>query len=109
VLHLDLHPANILLTSRGPILIDWANATDGPPDLDVALTAVILAQVAVEPGHEYAAVATEMLTAFLDATDEDPLAMLGRAIARRAADRSLTAQEVGLLDGAAALITAAAG
>nr|WP_255622702.1 phosphotransferase [Pseudonocardia sp. DSM 110487] len=109
VLHLDLHPANILLTSRGPILIDWTNATDGPPDLDVALTAVILAQVAVEPGHEYAAVATDMLTAFLGATDEDPLAMLDRAIARRAADRSLTAQEVGLLDGAAALITAAAG
>jgi aminoglycoside phosphotransferase (APT) family kinase protein len=109
VLHLDLHPANILLTARGPILIDWANATDGPPDLDVALTAVILAQVAVDPGHEYAGVAAEMLTAFLDATDEDPLAMLDRAIARRAADRSMTAEEVGRLDRAAGLITAAAG
>jgi aminoglycoside phosphotransferase (APT) family kinase protein len=109
LLHLDLHPANIMLTACGPILIDWANATDGPPDLDVALTAVILAQVAVDPGHEYAAGAAEMLTAFLDATDEDPLAMLDRALARRAGDRSLTAQEVGLLDRAAALITAAAG
>jgi aminoglycoside phosphotransferase (APT) family kinase protein len=109
VLHLDLHPANIMLTSRGPMLIDWANATDGPPELDVALTAVILAQVAVAPGHEYALVARDMLTAFLDATDDDPLAMLDRAIARRAADRSLTAAEVGLLDAAAALVTDAAG
>jgi aminoglycoside phosphotransferase (APT) family kinase protein len=109
LLHLDLHPANVLLTARGPVLIDWTNATDGPPDLDVALTAVILAQAAVEPGQQYAQVATEMLTAFLDATAENPLAMLDRAIARRAADRSLTAAEVALLDDAAALITASVG
>jgi streptomycin 6-kinase len=51
VLHLDLHPANVVLTARGPVLIDWTNATDGPPDLDVAQTAVILAQAAVEPEH----------------------------------------------------------
>jgi tRNA A-37 threonylcarbamoyl transferase component Bud32 len=108
VLHLDLHPANVVLTSRGPMLIDWTNAADGPPDLDVALSAVILAQAAVEPGHRYARVATEMLTAFLGATDENPLAMLDRAVARRAADRSLTAAEVGLLDDATALITATA-
>jgi Ser/Thr protein kinase RdoA (MazF antagonist) len=108
VLHLDLHPANVVLTPRGPVLIDWTNATDGPPDLDVALSAVILAQAAVEPGHQYAHVATEMLTAFLGATDENPLSMLDRAIARRAADRSLTAAEVGLLDDAATLIGATA-
>jgi aminoglycoside phosphotransferase (APT) family kinase protein len=108
VLHLDLHPANVVLTPRGPMLIDWTNATDGPPDLDVALTAVILAQAAVEPGHEYAAAATEMLAAFLETTDGQALSMLDRAVARRAADRSLTATEVGLLDDAAALISATA-
>jgi aminoglycoside phosphotransferase (APT) family kinase protein len=103
VLHLDLHPANVLLTARGPVLIDWANARDGPPDLDVALTAVILAQVAVDPGHERFAAAATMLTAFLDVADGDPLRMLGRA-----ADRMLSASEVGLLDAAAALVTATA-
>jgi aminoglycoside phosphotransferase (APT) family kinase protein len=108
VLHLDLHPANVLLTVRGPVLIDWANARDGPPDLDVALTAVILAQVAVDPGHERAAAAATMLTAFLDGADGDPLRMLDRAVARRAADRMLSASEVGLLDAAAALVTATA-
>jgi aminoglycoside phosphotransferase (APT) family kinase protein len=108
VLHLDLHPANVVLTARGPVLIDWTNAADGPPDLDVALTAVILAQVAVEPGHEYADVAAEMLAAFLEATGRQALAMLDRAVSRRAADRSLTAAESGLLDDAAALITASA-
>jgi aminoglycoside phosphotransferase (APT) family kinase protein len=107
LLHLDLHPANVLLTPRGPMLIDWTNAADGPADLDVALTAVILAQVAVAPGHGYAAVATEILAAFLEATDGQALSMLDRALARRAADRSLTPAEVGLLDAAAALITGA--
>ena len=35
-----------MMVSRGPVVIDWRNATDGAPDLDVALSAVILAQVA---------------------------------------------------------------
>lgn len=108
LLHLDLHPANVLLTPRGPMLIDWTNATDGPPDLDVALTAVILAQVAVDPGHEYAAVAAEMLAAFLEVTGGQALRGLDRAVARRAADRSLTAAEVGLLGEAASLIAVTA-
>jgi hypothetical protein len=90
------------------MLIDWTNATDGPPDLDVALSAVILAQVAVDSGHPYATVAGDVLTGFLGATGEQALRMLDRALARRSADRSLTATEVGLLDEAAALITATA-
>jgi aminoglycoside phosphotransferase (APT) family kinase protein len=41
LLHLDLHPDNILLSSRGPVVIDWTNARAGAPALDVALTWVI--------------------------------------------------------------------
>jgi aminoglycoside phosphotransferase (APT) family kinase protein len=41
LLHLDLHPANVLLSARGPIVIDWTNARPGDPALDVALTWVI--------------------------------------------------------------------
>lgn len=36
--HGDLHPQNILLTDQGPVLIDWVNATQGPPLADVART-----------------------------------------------------------------------
>jgi len=108
VLHLDLHPANIVVTGRGPVLIDWTNAADGPPGLDVALTAVILAQAAVAPGHEHGDAAARMLTAFLGATGRQALALLDRAVARRAADRSMTPAEVRLLDDAAALITSIA-
>jgi len=43
LLHLDLHPDNVLLSSRGPFVIDWTNARAGLPALDVALTWVICA------------------------------------------------------------------
>ena len=41
LIHLDLHPLNVLLTPRGPVVIDWTNARAGDPALDVALTWVI--------------------------------------------------------------------
>src|SRR5256885_16073146 len=45
--HFDLHPENVMLTARGPMVIDWHNAGDGPADLDTALTALIIGQVAI--------------------------------------------------------------
>ena len=45
LLHLDLHPENVLLSSRGPVVIDWTNAQAGDPGLDLALTWVIGATV----------------------------------------------------------------
>lgn len=38
VVHLDLHPANVLMSPRGPVVIDWANAARGAPAADVAVT-----------------------------------------------------------------------
>jgi aminoglycoside phosphotransferase (APT) family kinase protein len=43
VLHMDLHPANVMLTSRGPVVIDWVDARSGPAGADVALAYVIMA------------------------------------------------------------------
>ena len=41
LLHLDLHPDNVLLSPAGPVVIDWTNARAGDPDTDVALTWLI--------------------------------------------------------------------
>ena len=43
LIHLDFHPDNVLLSARGPVVIDWANARAGRPALDVAMTWVICA------------------------------------------------------------------
>jgi len=43
LLHLDLHPENVILTAEGPVVIDWANAARGPPLADVAHTWLVLA------------------------------------------------------------------
>jgi len=39
--HGDFHPANILFTSKGPLIIDWSAATRGHPLADVARTSVL--------------------------------------------------------------------
>lgn len=36
VVHLDLHPLNVLMSPAGPVLIDWSNARAGVPAYDVA-------------------------------------------------------------------------
>lgn len=45
--HGDFHPFNVLLSSRGPVVIDWNNAHVGDPMEDVARSEVILSGVSV--------------------------------------------------------------
>ncbi|HLU28511.1 MAG TPA: phosphotransferase [Glycomyces sp.] len=45
VLHLDLHPENVILTDEGPFLIDWTNAAAGPGAFDLAVSWAIMAGV----------------------------------------------------------------
>jgi aminoglycoside phosphotransferase (APT) family kinase protein len=40
--HFDLHPANVIMSCGGPVLIDWTNAHGGDPAEDVAMTWLIL-------------------------------------------------------------------
>jgi len=43
LLHLDLHPLNVLVGPRGPTVIDWTGACAGDPAVDVALAWVLMA------------------------------------------------------------------
>jgi len=109
LIHRDLHPANVVLTPTGPVVIDWANATDGPPALDVALTAVIMAQVAVGGIDDLdggTAEAHAFLAAFLANATHAPRARLAEALATRHADRNLSAYEKSRLAEAGALVEA---
>jgi len=49
LLHLDLHPDNIILSPRGPVIIDWQGAVSGPAPADVAHTWLLI-RTSVVPG-----------------------------------------------------------
>jgi aminoglycoside phosphotransferase (APT) family kinase protein len=49
LLHLDLHPLNVVVGRRGPVVIDWPNAARGDPAVDIAI-AWVLTAVAEIPG-----------------------------------------------------------
>ena len=43
LVHLDLHPLNVILGAKGPVVIDWTNAARGDPAVDVGLAWVLMA------------------------------------------------------------------
>ncbi len=42
IMHLDLHPGNVMRTCAGPVVIDWSNGSAGPPGADVAMASLIM-------------------------------------------------------------------
>ncbi|MCZ7423041.1 phosphotransferase [Verrucosispora sp. WMMA2121] len=106
ILHLDLHPDNVILGPAGPVLLDWRNVRHGPPGLDVAMTALILAQVAVDPDQPMAAGADEMQRAYRYALRDHAAPLVAEAVAIRRANPTQTSTELALLDAAASLLTA---
>jgi aminoglycoside phosphotransferase (APT) family kinase protein len=42
LVHLDLHPLNVMLTPKGPYVIDWPNAARGDGCTDIAITWVLV-------------------------------------------------------------------
>jgi aminoglycoside phosphotransferase (APT) family kinase protein len=105
LLHLDLHPDNVVLTDAGPIVIDWSNATAGPSTLDVAMSALILAEVAVGGLVDVpAAVVRELLEALLRVTGSADPTQLQVAVAHRTANPTLSPAEKSNLPAAATLV-----
>ncbi|MFE7760967.1 phosphotransferase [Streptomyces sp. NPDC057438] len=108
VLHLDLHPDNVILAPRGPRVIDWNNAEEGPPGLDWGMSAMILAQVAVDVADSRAAMAHATLVSLLAHRSQGPSGLTDEGLAeagrRRAATPTMTAREVELIAAAEELI-----
>jgi aminoglycoside phosphotransferase (APT) family kinase protein len=42
VLHMDLHPLNVMTGPKGPVVIDWTNAVVGDPLIDVGVAWVLM-------------------------------------------------------------------
>ncbi len=98
VVHLDLHPGNVLLGQDGPIVIDWSNAGAGDPACDVAVTWALLA-CAESDATGVAAVVEQafrsrFVRGFLRGVDRDAAAaVLPTVVAWKVADRNLRPAE----------------
>lgn len=92
VVHLDLHPENVMLHGNGSLVIDWANARAGNWADDVAQTVVILAAADLSRSTRFALRA--FLAVYLATFDRAAVrAHLPAAIERRMADPNMTARE----------------
>ena len=50
ICHGDFHPDNILMSAKGPLIIDWGPATRGNPAADLAWTAYLFRHGGTPPG-----------------------------------------------------------
>ncbi|HEV2369639.1 MAG TPA: phosphotransferase [Acidimicrobiales bacterium] len=56
LVHLDLHPLNVMVGPQGPVVIDWTGASRGDPAVDVAIAWVLMAAGSVPTGRLIGAV-----------------------------------------------------
>ncbi|MER6170756.1 phosphotransferase [Streptosporangium sp. NPDC001681] len=96
VLHLDLHPANVILTDRGPSVIDWCNAAAGDPAADVAQTLVLVRNGDVS-GFAARLRRRALLRAFQRECRTDPASRTAEVVTARLADPNVTATEAARL------------
>ena len=81
ILHLDLHPDNVILSPSGPVVIDWRNTRRGDEAIDVATTWLIMATSEVPD--------TSLKWRVIDQVRRLFVAALLRHVDRRAAERQL--------------------
>jgi len=98
VLHLDLHPANVMLTSRGPVVIDWSGTRAGAAGADVAMAYLIMASSDTDfiPAPLRPVVGrlrAVLLRQFLAGVHDDPKAHVARVARERALDRNVRPAE----------------
>jgi aminoglycoside phosphotransferase (APT) family kinase protein len=102
VLHLDLHPGNVMLTDRGPVVIDWTNAAAGSPGADVAHTAMLMRTGDIDIRSRWQGLALSALRAlflrrFIAAAGEDTGPYLRAVVEARLTDPNVRPTEVARL------------
>ncbi len=98
VLHLDLHPANVMLTSRGPMVIDWTNARAGPAGADVAMAYLIMGssevdQVPVLLRPLLKSIRATLIRQFLSSVRDDPKPYIATVARERVKDPNVRPAE----------------
>ncbi len=98
LLHLDLHPLNVMMSPRGPVVIDWAGACRGDPAVDVALAWVVMAAGEVPTGRFIGMILgrarSALVKSFVDSLDVDVVKQcLNDVVTWKVADPHLSVAE----------------
>jgi aminoglycoside phosphotransferase (APT) family kinase protein len=98
LLHLDLHPLNVMLGPKGPVVIDWTNACRGDPSIDVALTWALMAAGQADTHWLVSQVAgrvrSALVSSFLGTVDEaGARQVLRQAVTWKVRDAHLSPEE----------------
>jgi len=97
LLHVDLHPENVMLTKRGPQIIDWEGAAQGPAEADIAMCWVLMrtSEIPGPPVQRRVGAAGQALFSrlFLSACPELDTSWLATAAEYSIADPTVTARE----------------
>jgi aminoglycoside phosphotransferase (APT) family kinase protein len=99
VLHLDLHPGNVMLTPDGPVVIDWSNGAAGPAGADVAMAALIMEVSEVDDLPRLVRLVAGQIRRtfvrhFMRGVSADPGPYLSQAALRRIEDRNVRPAEI---------------
>jgi tRNA A-37 threonylcarbamoyl transferase component Bud32 len=99
LIHLDLHPLNVIMSASGPIVIDWTNAARGEEATDVADTWLLVA--CANPGAGFFATHVVLrfrqmfVDAFLSPFDRQKIVdRLRPLVEHRSNDRNMTPAEI---------------
>jgi aminoglycoside phosphotransferase (APT) family kinase protein len=99
VVHLDLHPLNVMIGPKGATVIDWTNAGAGDPQVDVGLAWVLIAAGEV-PGRGMLATVLGwgralLVNGFVDQFDRREVGRHLRAVVEyKEKDQNMSAAEI---------------
>jgi aminoglycoside phosphotransferase (APT) family kinase protein len=99
IVHLDLHPLNVIVSPTGPVVIDWTNAAVGDAAVDVGVAWVLMAAGEIPQRGAMARVAGWgrglLVEGFIGRFDRDAVAAeLRAAVTWKTADAHLSAAEI---------------
>ncbi|HEY2077437.1 MAG TPA: phosphotransferase [Streptosporangiaceae bacterium] len=99
LLHLDLHPLNVIIGPAGPVVIDWTGAASGEPALDIGIAWLLMAAGEVPAAawkRPLAALArANLLSSFLaGAGVSAAMTYLPDLVEWKSADPNMTAAEI---------------
>jgi aminoglycoside phosphotransferase (APT) family kinase protein len=102
IMHLDLHPGNVMLTPDGPVVIDWTNAAAGPAGADVAMAYLIMASSDLDDVPAWlrpvaGGLRRMLVRRFLAAVRDDPGPYLAQVARYRMADVNVRPAEAARL------------